>query len=161
MKASPGSERNKAVGRHLRTYPGSALAGALRTVADEWRKAAEKTVFEGLVRELAAARSDAERLSSCERFLAGHPRGERAKEVRALRAAYERVTGMPAGLAGIAAVTDANRLVGVGHVPTVLCGFESRTAHADREVVRVEKLREPCRVVLLTALNYLEEDRES
>lgn len=75
--------------------------------------------------------------------------------VRALRAACERVTGKPADLAGIAAVTDANRLVRAGRVPTVLCGFESRTAHADREAVRVGELLEPCRVVLLTILNYL------
>lgn len=76
--------------------------------------------------------------------------------VQALRAAHRTVTGSTMDLAGISAITDANRLVGIGGVPTVLCGFDNRTAHADREEVRVENLLEPCRLVLFTVLETLE-----
>jgi hypothetical protein len=63
-------------------------------------------------------------------------------------------------LAGISAVTDANRLVGVAGVPTVLCGFDNRCAHADHEVVHIENLLEPCRVALLTVLNDLHAEED-
>lgn len=78
-----------------------------------------------------------------------------ASVVKSLRAAYRAVTGSPMDLAGISAVTDANRLVGVGRIPTVLCDFDNRTAHADRECVRIENLLEPCQVMLLTVLTEL------
>jgi acetylornithine deacetylase/succinyl-diaminopimelate desuccinylase-like protein len=80
--------------------------------------------------------------------------------VRHLQAAYEKVTGQPMEIAGIKAVADGARLVPWGKVPTVLCAFDNRCAHADREVVVVENLVEPCRVTLLTLLNYLEESAE-
>jgi len=83
-----------------------------------------------------------------------------ASIVRSLRAAHRAVTGTPMDLAGISAITDANRLVGVGGVPAVLCGFDNRTAHADREEVRIENLLEPCQVMLLTVLNELHETSE-
>jgi len=77
--------------------------------------------------------------------------------VRHLQGAYEKVTGKPMEIAGIKAVADGARLVPWGKVPTVLCFFDNRCAHADREVVIVQNLVEPCKVVLLTLLNYLEE----
>lgn len=75
--------------------------------------------------------------------------------VRAFQMAHEAVTGRPAPLAGTAVVTDANRLVPIGSVPTVLCGFDNEFAHADCEFVRIDKLLEPCKVSLLAAWNYL------
>lgn len=78
-----------------------------------------------------------------------------ASIVQSLRAAHQTVTGMPSELDGISAITDANRLVGGGNVPTVLCGFDNRTAHADREEVHIANLLEPCQVMLLTVLNEL------
>lgn len=78
------------------------------------------------------------------------------KVVRAMRSAHKTVTGRDMPLAGTSVITDANRLVSFGHIPTVLCGFDSEFAHADYEFVRMEKLLEPCKVALLTALNYLE-----
>jgi len=75
--------------------------------------------------------------------------------VRALRQAGQTVTGAAMPLAGTSVVTDANRLVNLGGVPTVLIGFDNEHAHADRESVRLERLARPCQVALLTALNYL------
>ncbi len=88
MGASPGPGRRKAIERHLRIYPQSPLAGVLKGMADESRKGAEKEALEKLVREFAADGSEDARLRSCERFLTDYPRGGRAKEVRALRAAF-------------------------------------------------------------------------
>ena len=76
--------------------------------------------------------------------------------VRALRSAYRTVTNRTMPLAGTSVVTDANRLVSLGQVPTVLCGFDCEFAHADHEIVRIKNLLEPCKVSLLTALGYLE-----
>ena len=83
--------------------------------------------------------------------------------VEALRAAYRTVTDNTMDFAGISIVTDAHRLVGVGCVPTVLCEFDNATAHADREVVRIENLLQPSQVMVLTVLNYLHnsESREN
>ena len=76
--------------------------------------------------------------------------------VQALRLAWQTVTGTSMPLAGTSVVTDANRLVGLGNIPTVLIGFDNEYAHADRESVRLERLATPCRAALLTVLNYLE-----
>ena len=77
--------------------------------------------------------------------------------VRAYQDAYRTVTGTRSLPAGTMAVCDGARLVPLGHVPTVLCGFENGTAHADYEFVRLARLAAPCRIALLTALNYLEQ----
>ena len=53
-------------------------------------------------------------------------------------------------------MTDANRLVPLARIPTVLIGFDNEFAHADHESVRLERLLTPCRVALLTVLSYLE-----
>jgi len=76
--------------------------------------------------------------------------------VQAVRLAWQTVTGTSMPLAGTSVVTDANRLVGLGNIPTVLIGFDNEFAHADRESVRLERLLTPCRVALLTVLSYLE-----
>jgi acetylornithine deacetylase/succinyl-diaminopimelate desuccinylase-like protein len=76
--------------------------------------------------------------------------------VRAQRKAHESITGSPMELGGISAVIDANRLVPLANVPTVLCGFDNEFAHADYEYVRIERLERPCRTALLTVMNYLE-----
>ena len=76
--------------------------------------------------------------------------------VRALRLAWQKATGNAMPLAGTSVVTDANRLVGLGKIPTVLIGFDNEFAHADRESVRLERLVTPCRAALLTVLNFLE-----
>jgi len=75
--------------------------------------------------------------------------------VQAFQTAHQAVTGRPAPLSGTAVVTDANRLVPIGSVPTVLCGFDGEFAHADYEFVRIGNLLEPCKVCLLTAWDYL------
>jgi len=46
-------------------------------------------------------------------------------------------------------------LVPLGGVPTVLCGFDNEFAHADAEYVRIDRLLEPCRIMTLTVLEYL------
>jgi acetylornithine deacetylase/succinyl-diaminopimelate desuccinylase-like protein len=76
--------------------------------------------------------------------------------VRHLRAAYQQLTGQPMEVAGMTAVADGARLVPWGGVPTVLCAYDNRCSHADREVVTLEALRQPCKLTLLTMLNYLE-----
>jgi acetylornithine deacetylase/succinyl-diaminopimelate desuccinylase-like protein len=75
--------------------------------------------------------------------------------VRALRLAWQTVTGNSMPLAGTSAVTDANRLVPLARIPTVLIGLDNEYAHADHESVRIERLLTPCRVALLTVLTYL------
>ncbi|MFB3903998.1 MAG: M20 family metallopeptidase [Acidobacteriota bacterium] len=87
-----------------------------------------------------------------------------AKEpvVRAFKSAGQTVTGRHMKDTGISAVVDGHRLVALGRVPTVLCGFDNVTAHADLEFVRLEKLLDPCKIALLTTLNYLyESERRS
>jgi acetylornithine deacetylase/succinyl-diaminopimelate desuccinylase-like protein len=76
--------------------------------------------------------------------------------VRHFRAAYQQLTGQPMELAGMMAVTDAARLVPWGGIPTIPCAYDNRYAHADREVVTLENLLQPCKLTLLTMLNYLE-----
>ncbi len=75
--------------------------------------------------------------------------------VQAYRDARKSVTGENTGWTGIMAVCDAAHLVPLGEVPTVLCGFDGVTAHADHEFVRLSRLLDPCRVALLTTLNFL------
>jgi len=79
-----------------------------------------------------------------------------ASVVKALRWAWQGVNGSPMELGHIAAVTDANRLVPIGAVPTVLLDSDNRCAHADREVVQIENLVRSSRVALLTTLYFLE-----
>jgi acetylornithine deacetylase/succinyl-diaminopimelate desuccinylase-like protein len=80
--------------------------------------------------------------------------------VKALLSAWREVHGRPPGLGHLSAVTDANRLVSIGSVPTVLLESDNRCAHANREIVQIENLVRSCRVALLTALYFLEGSRE-
>jgi acetylornithine deacetylase/succinyl-diaminopimelate desuccinylase-like protein len=77
--------------------------------------------------------------------------------VRALQGAYRVLRGRPLELAGVSSVLDTSRLVPLGHVPTVPIDCHGETGHADREVVRLELLEAGCRLALLTALGYLDE----
>lgn len=81
--------------------------------------------------------------------------------VRAFRSACQTVLGCDAVPSGGAAVTDANRLVAVGRVPTVLCGFGSHGAHADCEFAQLSEMERSCRLALQTAINYLESSENS
>ena len=83
-----------------------------------------------------------------------------AAVVKALRAAWQEVNGSPMKLGLVSAITDANRLVCVGAVPTVLLDTDNRCAHADREVVRIGNLVRSCQVALLTTLNFLQTGRK-
>jgi len=76
--------------------------------------------------------------------------------VAAQQRAFREVTGRAAGFAGLSAVVDANRLVPAGSVPTVLLGFDNEFAHADHECVRIDKMLDPCRILLKTVQYYLE-----
>ncbi len=80
--------------------------------------------------------------------------------VRAFKSAGRAVTGSRMKDTGISAVVDGHRLVPLGHVPSVLCGFDNGTAHADLEFVRLEKMLDPCKIALLTTLNYLHHAEE-
>ena len=80
--------------------------------------------------------------------------------VRALRSAWHQLNGSPMELGHLNAITDANRLVAVGGVPSVLLYADNRCAHADREVVQIANLVRSCRVALLTTLNFLRTGRE-
>lgn len=75
--------------------------------------------------------------------------------IKAQKDAFKQVTGKSAEYAGLSVVTDAHRLVSVGHIPTVLCGFDNKQAHAGNEYVRLNKLGPACGIMLLTLLNYL------
>ena len=75
--------------------------------------------------------------------------------VRSQCRAIQSITGIVPEFKGVSVVTDANRLVPLGGVPTVLCGFDNEFAHADAEYVRMDRLLEPCRIMMLTALEYL------
>lgn len=93
----------------------------------------------------------------CDWSLTGEPYrvGPDEPVVRAYRRARQTVLGRAGALAGIAVVVDAHRLVPLGHVPCVLQGFDNRLAHADCEYVHIARLRQPCRIMLQTVLNYL------
>ena len=75
--------------------------------------------------------------------------------VKALQSAYATVYEESLPVRGIRSITDGARLVSWGNVPTVLWGFDGRTAHADFESVSVRQLEKSCRVGLLTLLTYL------
>ncbi len=75
--------------------------------------------------------------------------------VKVLRSAWEEVNGSPMKLGLLSVITDANRLVRVGGVPSVLLESDNLCAHADREVVQIGNLARACRVALLTTLNFL------
>ena len=75
--------------------------------------------------------------------------------VAAFSSACQSVGGSPPTIGGSMGITDAARLVGRGRVPTVTLAFGSERAHADYEYVELERLVEPCRIALLTVLNYL------
>jgi len=77
------------------------------------------------------------------------------KIVKSLCKAFETVHRQPCPVKGHSSVTDAFRLVEIGKVPTVLCGFGTETGHADYEFVKKEQLEQSCAVALLTVLNYL------
>lgn len=75
--------------------------------------------------------------------------------VQAFCSAHETVTGHTMPMGGTAIITDVNSLVSAAGVPTVQCGFDNEYAHADQEFVRIDRLLEPCRITLLTVLNFL------
>jgi acetylornithine deacetylase/succinyl-diaminopimelate desuccinylase-like protein len=75
--------------------------------------------------------------------------------VSAQRQAIETLVGGPVKSVGIAAVADTSRLIPMGGVPTVLSGFDNEFAHADHEMVRLDRLPGAARLLLLIAWNYL------
>ncbi len=76
--------------------------------------------------------------------------------VKALQEAAAVVQGQSLPLKGTRSINDAARLFGWGSVPTVSWSFDSGTAHADVEVVRLAQLESSCRVALITLLTYLD-----
>jgi acetylornithine deacetylase/succinyl-diaminopimelate desuccinylase-like protein len=94
---------------------------------------------------------------SCEWLFVGESYAVDKNEtvVLAQQRAFQAVTGKTAEYQGLSVVADTSRLVPLGNVPTVLCGFDNEFAHADYEYVRLDRLLEPCRIMLMTALNYL------
>jgi acetylornithine deacetylase/succinyl-diaminopimelate desuccinylase-like protein len=76
--------------------------------------------------------------------------------VHALRSAHRELSGDDLPIGGVSSITDTNRLVPMGGVPTVNISFDGGTAHGDRETVRLSALAESTRIGLLTALGYLE-----
>lgn len=75
--------------------------------------------------------------------------------VRALRCAYEELNGRSMKLAGVSGVLDTNRLVPIGHIPTVSLDCHGETAHGDREVVQISSMVAGCRLAVATAAHYL------
>jgi acetylornithine deacetylase/succinyl-diaminopimelate desuccinylase-like protein len=75
--------------------------------------------------------------------------------VTAQRQALETLVGGPVKSVGIAAVADTSRLIPMGGVPTILSGFDNEFAHADHELVRLDRLPGAARLLLLIAWNYL------
>ena len=76
--------------------------------------------------------------------------------VQSLRRAHQTVTGKALAIDGTALVTDACRLVNEGAVPTILWGFDTRTAHGDYEFVELERVHRACQICLATVLDYLQ-----
>lgn len=75
--------------------------------------------------------------------------------VRAYRNAFSRLYSRELPDGGTSGVSDTNRLLPTGNVPTVQISFDGRTAHADYEFVRLPVLKEKCRLALATVLEYL------
>ncbi len=75
--------------------------------------------------------------------------------VQSLRKSYKAVTGQEIEVGGTSLVTDVCRLVRYGGVPAVLWGFDTATAHADYEFVRVSRMGIACQICLHTVLDYL------
>jgi acetylornithine deacetylase/succinyl-diaminopimelate desuccinylase-like protein len=75
--------------------------------------------------------------------------------VGALCRAIQRITGKTPPHRGVSVVTDANRLAPLGGVPAILLGFDNEFAHADDEYIRIDRLLEPCQVMVTTVLEYL------
>jgi len=75
--------------------------------------------------------------------------------VQSLIRACKAVTNQKIEVGGTSLVTDACRLVRYGGVPAVLWGFDTATAHADYEFVRINEMGIACQICLHTVLDYL------
>jgi acetylornithine deacetylase/succinyl-diaminopimelate desuccinylase-like protein len=75
--------------------------------------------------------------------------------ITAQRQALETLVVGPVESVGMAAVGDTSRLIPMGAVPTVLSGFDTEFAHADHELVRLDRLPGAARLLLQIAWNYL------
>ena len=76
--------------------------------------------------------------------------------VGALTEAYQTVTGKTMPIAGGSSITDVNRIIPFGKIPAVPVGFDGQTAHADFEYVRLDRVKNACKIAMQTVLNYLE-----
>ncbi|MGQ9684382.1 MAG: M20 family metallopeptidase, partial [Anaerolineae bacterium] len=75
--------------------------------------------------------------------------------VRALRVAFEAVTGRSLPVGGFPAVADASNFVHEGGVPAVYHGVGLERAHATPEYVELGRLDQLARVLSATAVHYL------
>jgi acetylornithine deacetylase/succinyl-diaminopimelate desuccinylase-like protein len=75
--------------------------------------------------------------------------------VKSLCRGYKKVFDKELRISGHNSVNDTCRLVRMGHIPAVLCGFGTETGHADFEFVQVEQLGTACKVALYAGLDYL------
>ncbi len=75
--------------------------------------------------------------------------------IRSLTDSHLAVTGTELEIGGTAVITDACRLVRNGGIPTAVLDFDSEHAHADYEFVRLDEVRQACRILLATVLDYL------
>lgn len=75
--------------------------------------------------------------------------------VRSMLRAWRDVSGLTLRVSGHSSINDTCRLVARGNVPSVLCGFDTSTGHADYEFVRLDRMERACRVAWAATLDYL------
>ena len=83
--------------------------------------------------------------------------------VQSLQRGHKAIMGTTLGVGSWSSVSDVQRLVVEGGVPTIPWGAECdpmHGGHADEECVDLENLRKACRIVLAAACDYLAQNEE-
>ena len=75
--------------------------------------------------------------------------------VQALQSSHRSVVGTDLPLAGMTYSADGSQFINVGGIPALYHGTDSKTAHGDLELVKVDDLVRCARVLLGAVCNYL------
>ncbi|MBN2291676.1 MAG: M20 family metallopeptidase [Pirellulales bacterium] len=79
--------------------------------------------------------------------------------VQSMLWAWRNVADLKLSVCGHSSINDTCRLVAHGKVPAVLCAFDTETAHADYEFVRLDRMERACQVALAASIDYLSSEQ--
>lgn len=79
--------------------------------------------------------------------------------VKALSYSYQTLKGENIPITGFSGILDTSRIVPFGKIPAIPIGYGLEEAHADYEYVMISRLKEFCKLSLLTVLTYLNDSQ--